>query len=207
MNWFQRLTNKISNKLIGILFFLFAITMIWFLFQLLELFYGFSIVNWFEGLPYVYPFTQHVFTEIRALTDRGIFYIYAFGGMFIFPSPNEMVYIQLLRKGLSFDYVLPLLYLGLFVAHNFNYFVGRIFGFILKHLFSKKSREKIRGYLRKYGMPTILIFNLFPFMPAQFFNFCCGLFKYRYTKWVFTAALGQVCNYLILTAIYFKFLA
>ncbi|MBW2977502.1 VTT domain-containing protein [Candidatus Woesearchaeota archaeon] len=207
MNWLKRLTTKISNKLVGILFFLFAITMIWFLFQLLEIFYGFSIMAWFKDLPYIYPITVHIFNEIEALTDRGIFYIYMFGGMFIFPAPNEILYIRLLRDGLSFDYVLPILYLGLFIAHHFNYFVGRTFGFILKHLFSKKSREKIGGYLKKYGMPTILIFNLIPFAPAQFFNFCCGLFKYKYHKWLFAAALGQVSNYLIITAIYFKFFA
>ena len=133
--------------------------------------------------------------------------MYAFGGMFIFPAPNEIIYIRLIKKGLNYDHILPLLYLGLLAAHHFNYFVGRTFGFILKHLFSEKSREKIKGYLKKYGMPTILIFNLIPFAPAQFFNFCCGLFKFRYTKWFFVAALGQVCNYLIITAVYFKFFA
>jgi len=204
-NWFKRLTTKISNKIIGILFLLFAVVMLWFLIQLIELFYGFSIVKWFEGLPYVYPITQHIFSEIRALSEKGIFYIYAFGGMFIFPAPNEILYLRLL-KNFSFEYLLPIIYVGLFIAHNFNYFVGRIFGFILKYLFSKKSLHKIKNYLKKYGAPTILIFNALP-LPSPFFNFCCGLFKYRYMKWVFIAILGQVINYIILTAIYFKFLA
>lgn len=204
-NWFQRLTTKISNKIIGILFLLFAIVMLSFLFQLIELFYGFSIINWFKTIPYIYPITSHIFSEVEALTEQGIFYIYAFGGLFIFPVPNEILYLRLLKQ-FSFEYLLPIIYVGLFVAHNFNYFVGRIFGFILKYLFSKKSLHKIKNYLKKYGAPTILLFNAFP-LPSPFFNFCCGLFKYRYSKWILTAAIGQVCNYVILTAIYLKFLA
>jgi len=204
-NWFQRLTTNISNKIVGIIWLLFAFAMLGILFQLLELFYGFSIINWFKALPYIYPVTIHIFNEIEALTQRGIFYIYAFGGLFFFPVPNEIIYLRLL-KTFSFDFLLPIIYVGLFVAHNVNYFVGRIFGFVLKYLFNKSSIKKISNYLKKYGAPTIFLFNALP-LPSPFFNFCCGLFKYKYSKWILTAYTGQIINYIILTIIYFKFLA
>jgi len=204
-SWIKRLTTKLTNKIVGIIFLLFAFAMLSILSQLLEIFYGFSIFNWFKTLPYIYPIASHVFMEIEALTDRGIFYIYSFGGLFIFPVPNEMIYFRLLRK-FSFNHLLPIIYLGLLVAHNINYFVGRIFGFILKLFFSKKSTEKIKNYLKRYGSPTILIFNALP-LPSPFFNFCCGLFKYPYKRWFLAAYIGQICNYVILTAIYLNFLA
>ncbi|MBW2981977.1 VTT domain-containing protein [Candidatus Woesearchaeota archaeon] len=204
-SWIKRLTAKITNKLIGMAFILFAIIMIGILFQLLELFYGFSVINWFKDLPYIYPLTVHIFNEIEALTERGIFYIYAFGGLFIFPIPNEMIYLRLLKK-FSFEFLLPIIYIGLFIAHNINYLIGRTFGFILKYLFSKSSINKINNYLKKYGAPTIIIFNALP-LPSPFFNFCCGVFKYKYIKWVLTAIPGQIINYIIITAIYIQFLA
>ncbi len=204
-NWFQRLTAKITNKFIGISLILFAIIMTGVLFQLLEIFYGFSVIQWYKNLPYIYPLTRHIFEEMTALTQRGILYIYTFGGMFIFPVPNEILYLRLL-KSFSYGYLLPIVYTGLFIAHNFNYFIGRTFGFILRYLFSKKSLTKIDRYLKKYGFLTIILFNMFP-LPSPFFNFCCGLFKYRYTKWLLGSIPAQIINYIILTVIYLEFLA
>ena len=84
---------NLEQKLIGILFLILAGFGIWVLFETFYFFYGFDVFDWFRSLPYVYPLFRYVFDEIASQSQIGLYYLFAFSSLFVFPVPLELVYL------------------------------------------------------------------------------------------------------------------
>ena len=77
----DELARDIRRKLIALLFIAMAGVFIWFLFLFVYFVYDFSIITWVKDLPYLYPIFQHIFDQISARSQKGLYYMFAFSSM------------------------------------------------------------------------------------------------------------------------------
>ncbi|MBD3354735.1 hypothetical protein GF361_01980, partial [Candidatus Woesearchaeota archaeon] len=194
---------SLKNKTVALLAFLFAGFAFWILVQLLYIFYGFSLLNWLKSLPYITLIFSHMFAEITAKTEIGIFYLFSGSSLFFLPVPLEILFLNML-KDISFSILLPSVLLGIIAGQIINYFLGRFFGFVFRPFLKKRTKEKIRKRLEKYGIFAVFLIHILPF-PFQFFNLVCGIFRYRFFKWFSFMTLGLLVKHIILYFIHIKF--
>jgi len=204
-NWLAEFFTDLGNKLIALLFFGFVGLCIWILIKLSYNFFGFDVMNWMKDLPYVYSTFSYFFDEVSRRTQLGIYYLFSFSSIFLFPIPLEVVYAGLL-KSLSFKQVYLPTVIGVITGQHINFFAGRFFGNILKPFIKRKTRKKIRKYLEKQGSLAIFFFNALP-MPYPLFNFIVGLSKYSYFKWVIVQIPATFINYLLVSTVLLPLLA
>ncbi len=200
----DELAKDIKQKLIALAFIAFAGFCFWLLMELLYLFYGFNMIDWFQSLPYVYPTFKHVFDNIAANTRQGIMYFFSMASIFFFPVPMEILYIRYLRLGLSFEFLYPVVILGIIIGQHVNFFLGRFLGFLIKPFIKKRTRIGLMKRLHKYGTYGIIFMHLFP-LPYPLFNFVVGLTRYNYFKWLITMIPALLVNYLVVYLIYLRF--
>jgi len=197
---------NLEQKLIGILFLILAGFGIWVLFETFYFFYGFDVFDWFRSLPYVYPLFRYVFDEIASQSQIGLYYLFAFSSLFVFPVPLELVYLGYLRHGMEFWPLYVITLIGIITGQHINYFTGRMFRWLLRGFISKRSRERIKERLHKYGIYAIFLMHAFP-LPYPFFNFVVGVLRYPYSKWLYTMLPGLLLNYFLIYYVYLNFLS
>jgi len=199
----KEIKKDIKNKTIALFAFLFAGLAFWILIQLLYFFYGFSLLNWIKKIPYITLIFSHVFAEITAKTELGIFYLFTSSSLFFLPVPLEILFINLLKQ-IYFNILLPPILLGIIAGQILNYFMGRFFGFVFRSFIKKRTKEKIRKRLEKYGIFAVFLIHILPF-PFQLFNLVCGIFRYKFFKWFSFMTLGLLVKHIALYYIYIKF--
>ncbi len=199
----KELKTSFKNKTIALFAFLSAGFAFWILIQLLYLFYGFSLISWIKSIPYVTLIFSHIFTEITAKTEPGIFYLFSGSSLFFFPVPLEILFLNMLKE-ISFSLLFPSVLLGIIAGQIINYLLGRFFGFVFRPFLKKKTKEKIKKKLEKYGIFAVFIIHILPF-PFQLFNLICGIFRYRVFKWFSFMTLGLLVKHIILYFIYIRF--
>ncbi len=201
--WYKELIHDLRKKIIAFLAFTFSGFLIWALFELIYYLYGFSIIEWIKSIPYVYQIFQHFFSHISMQTNLGIFYIFLFASLFVFPIPLEALYFSYLIAGYSPATIFMLSYFGILSGQIINYSLGRFFGFIFVYFIKKKTRNKVKGWLKRYGIVTLIPIHVVPF-PFQAINFIIGLIKYNFLKWILSVSLGLLVKQLIMNLIYIK---
>ncbi len=207
-SWKTRIKNAyidIKERFIGVIIIAVCISLLWIVMHYVEAVYNLSFYNALKELPNLHPLLGQIFYEIQHRTVKGIFFFYAIGSIFFFPFPLEVVYIQLLKEGNAFGDIFPIIFAGLIIGHNINYFLGRFLGVFFKTSIKKKTRKKINYFLKKYGGVSIFLFNALP-LPSPLFNFCAGLFRYPYLKWLPLFLIGQTLNYVIIYYFWLWFL-
>jgi len=207
----HRVKHKIHEikedfKLKFTIFLIFAFVgfLTWMLFYMIYVFYGFSIVEWFKGLPYAYTIFSHVIEQIKLKSDWGIFYTFVFSSLFFLPIPLEALYFSFLREGIAFQEIFFITVAGILCGQIINYWLGRMFGFILIHFIKRKNRDKVRERLSKYGPVALISVHIIPF-PFQIFNMISGVLKYKFIKWLLFVTIGTVIKHIAMILIFIRF--
>lgn len=167
--------------------------LVWILFQLLFMFYGFDVTNWFLNLPYVPDVSSHMVSEITSQSKLGLFYVFAMSSLFFLPVPMEALHIGFLRS-LDANEILFVIVLGIAVGQLVNYGLGRLFGFIFRSLFHKKTIRGAREKLEKYGAFAIFFVHFIPF-PFQIFNVVLGTLRYPFLMWFLLMLSGLLAKH------------
>ena len=199
----DELAKDIRKKLIALAFIAFSGFFIWLLFTFLYFVYGFNVIAWIKNLPYIYPIFQHIFDQIAAQSQQGLYYMFSFSSIFVFPVPLEFVFFGFLKQGFAPKSLYLITIAGVFTGQNLNFFFGRFLGFLIKPYIKKRTRRALRRRLHKYGVFAIAFMHLLP-LPYPLFNFVVGLTKYNYFKWIIVMLPSLLINYLIFYWIYLK---
>lgn len=181
-------TGLIILGLVGVL--------VWILFQLLFMFYGFDVTNWFLDLPYVPDVSSHIVGEITGKSQLGLFYVFAMSSLFFLPVPMEALHISFLRS-MDASEILFIVVLGIAFGQLINYGLGRLFGFIFRSLFKKKTLRGAREKLEKYGAFAIFFVHFIPF-PFQIFNVVAGTLRYPFLMWLLLMLSGLIAKHWII---------
>ena len=181
-------------------FFGIAVLAFWGLIKLLNIFYGFDLIYWFKTLPYISDIVSFIALEVKKTSFLGVFSLFSFSSIFFLPSPLEVIFITLVKKG-SPMIVFPATFLGIIFGQHLNYLLGRVFGPAFTPYIKKKTKDKTEERLRKYGAYAISIFHLIPPLPFPLFNFVCGLSRYPYLKWLLISSVATLVKLSIIFAI------
>ncbi len=77
------------------------------------------------------------------------------------------------------------------VASTVGYMVGRGIGAErVERLLGEDKSEKMRGYIERYGLWSVVVFRLSPFLSNDAISFVGGLLHMSYFKFIFATALG-----------------
>jgi membrane protein YqaA with SNARE-associated domain len=156
----------------------------------------FFLINIING------FILHVGSNIKNLTALGSFYTTLFGGLFFVPTPIEVLFIATLKVGRVAPVLLIALYLiGMIISFTFNYFVGMKLSNISRKIIGSKKFYKIKGWVNKYGMGTVFLFNVLP-MPSQPLAAILGVFRYNKNKFYLMFISGQLIKLTVITLAY-----
>lgn len=130
----------------------------------------------------------------------GVFYV-AFLGALIFPPfpfPLEPYFVLFLARGVN-PYLAILVYLaGLMLSFTINYFLGLKLDSFAKKVIAPKQFYKIKGFLNHYGVYTIIVINLVPFLPAQPLSTILGVFRYNKAKFYLYSFIGLFLKFTII---------
>lgn len=194
---FFEFIDDLKNKIVAVIFFIFAGFFFWVFMQLLYYFYGFSLIEFVKELPFVYPLLSHVFNEISSGSDLGIFYLFSVVSIFVLPVPLEALFFTTLKGGLTFFEIFLLVVPGIILGQIINYTLGRFLSFIFISFIKKKTRRNMTGKLKKYGIYAIAFVHIIPF-PFQIFNFVTGILRYPFLRWLPFAVMGTVIKHIIM---------
>jgi membrane protein YqaA with SNARE-associated domain len=166
-----------------------------------------SIFFWavFYSVIIAIPFTAQILASIKNnianSTIIGLFWANLLGGIFIVPSPDEVIFYYALVKGNS--YILSIIWAitGYMIAQVFNYFLGRKVSNMILNFVSKKKVYSARRLASRYGAWGIIIFNLLP-LPGPLLTFALGIAKYNFTRLMLLTILGKTAKYAALILIH-----
>jgi len=124
------------------------------------------------------------------------------GYLFFFLMPVELAFIYYLKSGVDI-YLLNALALSIALAAQFvDYFIGRFFSFhIIDRLIGRRSYEKAKDKIRKYGNITILVFNLLP-LSSPVILLAAGMLKHKLKETFLYSVTGLLLKYLMMTIIF-----
>lgn len=143
--------------------------------------------------------SRFLFSKLAINTPLDIFIYFSIASIVIFPSPLDLIYLDLLRQGIPNIFFSVLI--GIFIGQNINYFLGRYFAHLIKPLIKMKTQKWIEDKLYKYEGYAIFFFNLLP-LPFTVLNFSVGLTQYKYHKWFLLTLSGLLLKIIILTFFY-----
>jgi len=169
-----------------------------------------SIFFWslFFSLVIKIPFTSQILSSIKfSIANKtivGLFWANLLGGIFVVPSPDEVIFYYALIKGNSYAWSIIAAITGYMIAQVFNYFLGKKVSTTVLNLVSKKKVYSARRLANRYGAWGIVIFNLLP-LPAPLLTFALGIAKYNFKRLMLLTILGKGVKYGLLIAIHALF--
>ncbi|HEV7348877.1 TVP38/TMEM64 family protein [Telluribacter sp.] len=84
-----------------------------------------------------------------------------------------------------------LAFVGIFLASTIAYFIGKSLSeHTLLALLGEKAEHKMRTYLENYGLGTVVVFRLAPFLSNDTISFVAGLTCMKYWRFMLGTALG-----------------
>ncbi|GAA0548016.1 TVP38/TMEM64 family protein [Chitinophaga japonensis] len=122
--------------------------------------------------------------------------------MFLFVVPNVLVMLVAITcYGPVWGSLISLV--GVFASSSLGYMIGRFLGpSIVNKFISVKTQEKIRGFIKAYGVPAIAITRLSS-LSNDSLSFVAGILKMSYWKYIL-ATLAGITPLVVLLAIYGK---
>ncbi|AOP35250.1 hypothetical protein A0128_16215 [Leptospira tipperaryensis] len=130
------------------------------------------------GLSAVQKLVLYVSKEIQKPSLIGVFFTTLFGGLFFFYLPIEFLYIRATYSKLDGSDLIMLHILGLLISFSINYFLGRIAARACIKLISPKKFYRMKGFLNRYGVLAIFVFNALP-LPAPILSAILGVIRYK----------------------------
>lgn len=108
--------------------------------------------------------------------------------LIVIPTPLLMV-VTVLAYGPWIGAVI--LFLAIFFASSFGYFIGRYFGpVIVEKLIGYKTERKISDFIEEYGFWTVIVIRLSPFLSNDAISFVGGVLKMGYWKFIGATMIG-----------------
>ena len=108
--------------------------------------------------------------------------------LIVIPTPLLMV-VTVLAYGLWIGAII--LFLAIFLASSFGYFIGRYFGpVIVEKLIGYKTERKISDFIEEYGFWTVIVIRLSPFLSNDAISFVGGVLKMGYWKFIGATMIG-----------------
>ncbi len=147
-------------------------------------------------------FFVYIATNVKSGSLLGAFYTTLFGGLFFIPIPMDVLFINFLRSGHIFAFVILVYIAGLICSFSINYWVGGKLTYLSKRLIGIKKFYKVKSRVNKYGSWGIFIFNLLP-LPGQILAVIAGVFKYNKAKFYISFIAGQTIKFTIIAIGYF----
>jgi len=161
-------------------------------------------LQWLISIPFVNNIFKSVSTLLEAKNYFGVYLFFSSAALFIFPTPLELFYFGFLTQGYYFPKLYFVTLLGVLTAQHINYFLGRFFGRLLTRFIRRKTEEKYRQRLEKYGQYFILFMHMFP-LPYAILNFVIGVTRFHYLRWLMMATIGLSINYTIIYLVFVVF--
>lgn len=108
--------------------------------------------------------------------------------LIVIPTPLLMV-VTVLAYGPWIGAII--LFLAIFLASSFGYFIGRYFGpVIVEKLIGYKTERKISDFIEEYGFWTVIVIRLSPFLSNDAISFVGGVLKMGYWKFIGATMIG-----------------
>lgn len=110
--------------------------------------------------------------------------------MFLMVIPSVVVMVvSIIAYGPVFGSLIILL--SIFSASSVGYVIGRSLGTpIIERILGAKSKEKIEGFLVKYGFWAVIITRVSPFLSNDAISFVGGILRMGYWRFIGATMLG-----------------
>ncbi len=83
--------------------------------------------------------------------------------------------------------------LGILLASSAAYLIGKSLSeHTLLALLGEKAEKKMRNYLEHYGLGTVVVFRLAPFLSNDTISFVAGLVKMNFWRFILGTAVGII---------------
>ena len=84
-------------------------------------------------------------------------------------------------------------FVGILLASSAAYFIGKSLSeATLLALLGEKAEKKMANYLENYGLGTVVVFRLAPFLSNDTISFVAGLTRMKYWRFLSGTALGII---------------
>jgi undecaprenyl-diphosphatase len=116
---------------------------------------------------------------------------------FIFPFPLDILITISTSIGLTLKKIMPIICVATLLGASIGYLLGKFLGhpaFI--KLFGKKRLDKGEIFIKKWGMPGIVVAGLAPF-PFQIVTWVAGIFEIPFYKFITAVLIGRVSRYFV----------
>ena len=119
------------------------------------------------------------------------------GYLFFLLMPVELVFIYYLPFYPGVKLVAVALGTAI-VAQCFDYFIGKLISpQKILNLMGERRIEKSKGYIQKFGLLTIFIFNLFP-LSSPVVALVAGMIRFDFRKFITVSSLGLLLKYAVI---------
>lgn len=110
--------------------------------------------------------------------------------MFLLVIPSVLVMVvSIIAYGPVFGTLIILS--AIFCASSIGYLIGKSLGTpITERILGAKSREKIEGFLVKYGFWAVIITRISPFLSNDAISFVAGILRMGYWRFIGATLLG-----------------
>ncbi len=139
--------------------------------------------------------TRYLFSNLFSTRPLNVFLFFSIASIIIFPSPLDLLFVDLLRQDVPDIFFVTLL--GIFIGQNINYFLGKYFAHIIEPFVKKKTKDWIHDKLYGYEGYAIFFVNLSP-LPYTLMNFVSGITRYNYVKWFLITFSGLLLKFTLI---------
>jgi membrane protein DedA with SNARE-associated domain len=139
--------------------------------------------------------------ELYAGKTESIFsfgFIHFSGYLFFLLMPVEVAFIYYLPFYTEFKLVATALGTAV-LAQCIDYYIGKLIR--PKKIFELMGRKRItkaERYIRRYGLLTIFVFNLFP-LSSPVIALVAGMIKFNFKQFILVSTTGLLLNYIVLS--------
>jgi membrane protein DedA with SNARE-associated domain len=120
------------------------------------------------------------------------------GYLFFLLMPVELAFVFYLPFYPTHSVVLVALFTAV-AAQVIDYYIGRLIRpNRIFELMGKKRIVKAERNIQRYGIFTILVFNLFP-LSSPLIALAAGMLKFNFRKFILVSALGLLVKYAVLS--------
>lgn len=108
--------------------------------------------------------------------------------LIVIPTPL-LIIVTILAYGPFIGAII--LFIAIFLASSFGYFIGRYFGpVIVEKLIGHRTEKKISDFIEDYGFWTVIVIRLSPFLSNDAISFVGGVLKMGYWKFIGATMIG-----------------
>jgi len=126
----------------------------------------------------------------------GVFMLTALD-QFIFPFPLDILITMATSIGLTLKKIMPIICVSTLLGASIGYMLGKFLGHpVFIKLFGKKRLDKGEAFIKKWGMPGVMVAGLTPF-PFQIVTWTAGIFEMPFYKFITAVLLGRVSRYFL----------